>query len=67
MTVRAFIQKLLEECDNLDGLIDFYVNASYDTIMEIVADDGCVDSFLNIEEIEDVGGYYHVHLEEITF
>ena len=66
MTVRAFIQKLLEECDNLDGLIDFYASASYETVKEMAKEEGCVDHFLDIEEIEDMGGYYHVHLEKIT-
>ena len=73
MTVRQLIQMLLEECDNLDGLIDVYVCAKVaDMIPRIEDADNqpnhwCIDDNLEIREIEDMGGYYHLHVDQIEY
>lgn len=73
MTVRQFIQMLLEECENLDGLIDVYVCAKVGDIkprIEDADDDNdywCIDDNLDIREIEDMGGYYHIHVDQIEY
>ena len=73
MTVRSFIQMLLEKCDNLDQLVDVYVCAQVkDMIPRIEDADGhpdhwCVDDNLDIEEIECDGEYCHIHVNKIEY
>lgn len=73
MTVRSFIQMLLEECDNLDQLVVIYVCAQVkDMIPRIEDADGHPDHWyvydnLDIEEIECDGKYCHIHVNKIEY
>ena len=81
MTVRSFVQMLLEKCDDLDGLIDVHVCAQVKDMIPRIEDADnhpdhwCVDDNLDITEIEecweyaieDIGKNYHIHVNQIEY
>ena len=67
MTVRQFITKLMDEVENLDELIDFYVTADQDKLREILDDDGTIDHNLDVDHLDDNGGTVHVVLDKIEW
>lgn len=65
LTVRQFIQKLMDECENLDAPIGFYVSAEQEKLKKIIEEDGQIDDFLDVKEIDDLEYKVNVRLSDI--
>ena len=67
MTVKEFIKELLDNVENLNSDMDFYVYADTEYCKRIVDNDECIDDFRGLKRINEQGGIVHIELEELEY
>ena len=62
MTVRQFIQEVVDNCRNLDENVEVRLNCNNNELLQYSTDNQTIDVNLNIRNVQEVWGYLEINL-----
>lgn len=62
MTVRQFIQEVVDNCRNLDENVEVRLNCNNTELLQYSTDNQTIDVNLNIRNVQEVWGYLEINL-----
>jgi hypothetical protein len=63
MTVRQFIQEVVNNCRNLDERIEVHLNCNNTELLQYSTDNQTIDVNLNIRHVQEGWGYLEINLD----